>query len=97
MNVILTIGYDRYLTSIEDAAKIMALLGKAKRVDMVYGYEAEGTAKRVDMVYGYEAEGTAKRVDMVYGYEAEGTAKRYVIKDDALCNISAVTYPIADA
>jgi len=82
MNVILTIGYDRYLTSIEDAAKIMALLGKAKRVDMVYGYEAEGTAKRVDMVYGYEA---------------EGTAKRYVIKDDALCNISAVTYPIADA
>jgi hypothetical protein len=46
MNVILTIGYDRYLTSIEDAAKIMALLGKAKRVDMVYGYEAEGTIDR---------------------------------------------------
>ena len=46
MNVILTIGYDRYLTSIEDAAKIMALLGKAKRVDMVYGYEDEGTIDR---------------------------------------------------
>lgn len=46
MNVILNIGYDRYITSLEEAAKIMGLLGNAKSVNLVYGYEAEGTVDR---------------------------------------------------
>jgi hypothetical protein len=36
MNVLLMIDYTRYAMSIEDAAKVMALLGKAKVVTSKY-------------------------------------------------------------
>ena len=36
MNVILAIDYNRYVMSIEDAAKVMAILGKAKSVSAKY-------------------------------------------------------------
>lgn len=40
MNVILTIDYNRYALSIEDAAKIMTILGKAKAVSSKYDDDA---------------------------------------------------------
>jgi hypothetical protein len=36
MNVILTIDYNRYVMSIEDAAKVMNILGKARVVTSRY-------------------------------------------------------------
>ena len=36
MNVILAIDYNRYVMSIEDAAKVMSILGKAKSVSSRY-------------------------------------------------------------
>ena len=42
MNVILAIDYNRYIMSIEDAAKVMGILGKAKSVSSRYdGDEGE--------------------------------------------------------
>lgn len=46
MNVILTIGYDKYVISIEDAAKVMALMNKATPVNYAWGDESEGTQDR---------------------------------------------------
>ena len=40
MNVILTIDYTRYAMSIEDAAKVMGILGKAKSVSSKYDDDA---------------------------------------------------------
>jgi hypothetical protein len=36
MNVILNVDYHRYVMSIEDATKVMSLLGKAKAVSSKY-------------------------------------------------------------
>lgn len=52
MNVILSVDYHRYAMSIEDAAKVMALLGKAKTVASKYKdgdswYQYENTGPRV--------------------------------------------------
>lgn len=42
MNVVLAIDYNRYIMSIEDAAKVMSILGKAKSVSSRYdGDEGE--------------------------------------------------------
>jgi hypothetical protein len=42
MNVILAIDYNRYIMSIEDAAKVMGILGKARSVSSRYdGDEGE--------------------------------------------------------
>ena len=46
MNVLLTIGYDKYVVDIEKAAKVMALLGDAKAVRFAHGDEDEGTNDR---------------------------------------------------
>lgn len=40
MNVILNIDYNRYELSIEDAAKVMNILGKAKSVSSRYDNDA---------------------------------------------------------
>jgi len=41
MNVILNIDYNRFAMSIEDAAKVMALLGKARSISSRYDSEAD--------------------------------------------------------
>lgn len=46
MNVLLTIGYDKYVVDIEKAAKVMALLSGATAVSYRYGEEDEGTQDR---------------------------------------------------
>jgi hypothetical protein len=46
MNVLLTIGYDKYVVDIEKAAKVMALLGDAKAVRFSHSDEDEGTEDR---------------------------------------------------
>jgi hypothetical protein len=46
MNVLLTIGYDKYVVDIEKAAKVMALLSDAKSVRFACGDEDEGTNDR---------------------------------------------------
>ena len=52
MNVILSIDYNRYAVSIEDAAKVMAILGKARSVSSRYKddesyFQYEQTGPRV--------------------------------------------------
>lgn len=39
MNVLLNVDYNRYLLSIEDAAKVMKILGSARSVSYRYGGE----------------------------------------------------------
>jgi hypothetical protein len=48
MKVLLTIDYNRYLVSIEDAAKVMALLGKAERVSSRYDHDANASFWQFD-------------------------------------------------
>lgn len=43
MNAVLTIGYDRYVLSIEDAAKVMKLLSEAKHVSYCWANDETGT------------------------------------------------------
>jgi len=57
MNVLLTIDYNRYALSIEDAAKIMNILGKAKTVSSRYQdgeswlqYEATGPRVAIEQI-----------------------------------------------
>ena len=44
MKVILTIGYDKFVLGIEDAAKVMKILGEADGVNFRCGDEDEGTS-----------------------------------------------------
>ena len=44
MNVILAIDYNRYVMSIEDAAKVMKILGEAEAVNFRCGNDDEGTS-----------------------------------------------------
>lgn len=46
MKSILTIGYDKYLLDIEDAAKVMKILGNAKALSYRWGNDEEGTHDR---------------------------------------------------
>lgn len=46
MEVILTIGYDKYVLGIEDAAKVMRILGEAQAVTYRCANEDEGTFDR---------------------------------------------------
>jgi DNA-binding response OmpR family regulator len=48
MNAVLTIGYDRYVLSIEDAAKVMKLLSEAKHVTYHWGRDEEDGTTSVD-------------------------------------------------
>lgn len=41
MNAVLTVGYDRYVLSIEDAAKVMKLLSEAKHVTYQWGHDED--------------------------------------------------------
>lgn len=46
MNVILNVGYERYVVSIEDAAKVMKIVGDAKIAKFEWANEEEGTIDR---------------------------------------------------
>ena len=48
MNAVLTVGYDRYVLSIEDAAKVMKLLSEAKHVTYRWGRDEEDGTTSVD-------------------------------------------------
>lgn len=44
MNVLLTVGYDKFVLGIEDAAKVMKILGEAEAVNFRCGNDDEGTS-----------------------------------------------------
>jgi hypothetical protein len=48
MNAVLTVGYDRYVLSIEDAAKVMKLLSEAKHVTYQWGREEDDGTTSTD-------------------------------------------------
>lgn len=48
MNAVLTVGYDRYVLSIEDAAKVMKLLSEAKHVTYRWGRDEDDGTTSVD-------------------------------------------------
>ena len=48
MNAVLTVGYDRYVLSIEDAAKVMKLLNEAKHVTYKWGRDEDDGTTSVD-------------------------------------------------
>lgn len=48
MNAVLTVGYDRYVLSIEDAAKVMKILSEAKHVTYQWGRDEEDGTTSVD-------------------------------------------------
>jgi hypothetical protein len=48
MNAVLTVGYDRYVLSIEDAAKVMKLLSEAKHVTYQWGRDEDDGSTSAD-------------------------------------------------
>ena len=46
MNVLLTVGYDKFVLGIEDAAKVMRILGEAEAVNFRCADEDDGTSDR---------------------------------------------------
>lgn len=48
MNAVLTVGYDRYVLSIEDAAKVMKLLSEAKHVTYQWGRDEDDGSTSTD-------------------------------------------------
>jgi hypothetical protein len=50
MNVLLNVGYERYVVSIEDAAKVMKIIGEAKLAKYEYADEDAGLEARYVLV-----------------------------------------------